>query len=261
MSLSLEHINDRNPVLFIAIGRQQAGKTTFLNTTAQYLKERGGTFQIWNADLLNKTHGLKLFHDETIEAPSLTRDDVKAWLQGKIKEQARERFDAVLDFGCGDKPLESLIEAVPEIATLQQQGIRVVVAHLIGPRLHDAKYLDGFSQPSTLTPDGTLIVCNGGVVPENRDEKLAFQEIMRHGAIEAALLKGALVQLFPRFSLMLDVTERELTFNEAMNGVEGQDGRAFGLVDRARVEKWWIHLVPDFFQEVPTEWLPSVQRN
>ena len=54
------------PVTFLAVGRQRVGKTTLLNGLAQAVQVRGGDPEIWNADLLNKSHSIASFHPQTL---------------------------------------------------------------------------------------------------------------------------------------------------------------------------------------------------
>ncbi|WP_034999247.1 hypothetical protein [Beijerinckia mobilis] len=261
MSLALECINERKPVLLIALGRQRVGKTVFLNTLAQYLKQKGARFEILNADLLNKTHTLTLFHKDTVEAPSTHREDMQAWLVAQFRRQMDERFDAILDVGGGDTPLERLIEEYPIVSVLQDHGICLVIAQVIGPDMADVDYLERFTERSTLMPDGMLIVFNGGLVLTGRSANVAFSEVAKHQAIDTAVDQGAIIKVFPRLPCMQEVTDRHLTFLEVMNGEKGRGSQAFCPFDQARVNRWWTVEVPEFFGGVPSEWLPAIPEN
>jgi hypothetical protein len=259
MTQPIEQFSERKPVLLIALGRQRVGKTVVLNTAIQYLKERDAKFKILNSDTLNKTHSLTRFHNDTVEVPSSDREDMKAWLQAQFRAQMAERFDAILDVGGGDTPLERLIEEVPIVSVLQQHGICLVIALVLGPDMADVDYLERFTERSTLMPDGMLIVLNGGLVLTGRSTDFAFSEVMQHSAVNAAMANGALVSVFPRLACMQDVTDRHLTFTEAMNGAKGTGSQPFCPFDQARVHRWWTHEVPEFFGEIPPEWLPAIR--
>ena len=61
----------------------------------------------------------------------------------------------------------------------------------------------------------------------------------------------------PRLACMGAVTDRGLTFEDAMNGKVGSDGRNLVLLDRPRVRKWWTKELPEMFRRIPAEWLPE----
>ncbi|MGA9850919.1 MAG: hypothetical protein WBQ45_25195, partial [Roseiarcus sp.] len=97
--------DDRKPVLMIVVGRQRVGKTTFLNALAQYLRGHGASFEIWDADKMNATNNMSLFHREALQPTSVDPEDVKAWLEQRFTDLVERRFDAMLDVGGGDTPL------------------------------------------------------------------------------------------------------------------------------------------------------------
>src|SRR5271165_2567337 len=94
--------DDRKPVLMIGVGRQRVGKTTFLNALAQYLRSDGASFEIWDADKMNATNNMSLFHREALQPTSVDPEDVKAWLEQRFTDLVERRFDAMLDVGGGD---------------------------------------------------------------------------------------------------------------------------------------------------------------
>src|SRR5271157_4296447 len=232
--------DDRKPVLMIVVGRQRVGKTTFLNALAQYLRGHGASFEIWDADKMNATNNMSLFHREALQPTSVER-----------------RFEAMLDVGGGDTPLARLVAEVPIVPTLEAEGVRVVVVHVVGPDLADLDYLDRFEQDDLFAPEATLIVMNGGLVLSGRGLDFAFQQINDHDTITRSLTKGARIVEMPRLACMGAVTDRGLAFEDAMNGKVGSDGRNLSLLDRPRVRKWWTKELPEMFRRIPAEWLPE----
>src|SRR5271165_6417699 len=182
---------DRKPVLMIVVGRQRVGKTTFLNALAQYLRGHGASFEIWDADKMNATNNMSLFHREALQPPSAEPEDVKAWLEERFTDLVDRRFDAMLDVGGGDTPLARLVAEVPIVPTLEDEGVRVVVVHVVGPDLADLDYLDRFEQDDLFAPEATLIVMNGGLVLSGRSLDFAFQQINDHDTITRSLTRGA----------------------------------------------------------------------
>jgi hypothetical protein len=155
---------DCKPVLMIVVGRQRVGKTTFLNGLSQYLRGHGATFEIWDADKVNASHNLSGFHEAALQPVSTEPADVKAWLEERFTDLMERRFDAVLDVGGGETPLARLVVEVPIATALEGEGVRVVVAHVIGPEVADLDYLDRFEQNDLFAPEATLIVMNSGLV-------------------------------------------------------------------------------------------------
>ena len=217
--------DDRKPVLMIVVGRQRVGKTTFLNALAQYLRGHGASFEIWDADKMNATNNMSLFHREALQPTSVDPEDVKAWLEQRFTDLVERRFDAMLDVGGGDTPLARLVAEVPIVPTLEDEGVRVVVVHVVGPDLADLDYLDRFEQDDLFAPEATLIVMNGELVLSGRGLDFAFQQINDHDTITRSLTKGARIVEMPRLACMGAVTDRGLTFEDAMNGKVGSDGR------------------------------------
>ena len=181
--------DDRKPVLMIVVGRQRVGKTTFLNALAQYLRGQGASFEIWDADKMNATNNMSLFHREALQPTSVDPEDVKAWLEQRFTDLVERRFDAMLDVGGGDTPLARLVAEVPIATTLEDEGVRVVVVHVVGPDLADLDYLDRFEQDDLFAPEATLIVMNGGLVLSGRWLDFAFQQINDHDTITRSLTK------------------------------------------------------------------------
>lgn len=251
--------NSRRPVLMIAVGRQRVGKTAFLNTTAQFVRAHGGNVVIWNADTLNKTHSLSLFHSDVLEPPSSDFEDVKAWLEERFIDMAERGYDAMLDIGGGETPLARLVDEVPIVATLEDEGVRVVLVHVIGPELADLDYLEGFIAENRFAPEATVLVLNKGLVLTGRSEGVAFAEVKKHRAFVLAISRGAIIATMPKLPCMSAVTDRGLTFEEAMRGVEKKGQRRLSLFDKQRVVHWWrTELSPFYREEIPALWLPEM---
>jgi hypothetical protein len=261
MPKSVKTQSDRRPVLFIGVGRQRVGKTTFLNTVIQAMREQGAQFVIWNADLLNVTYNLPLFHDDVLEPPSAEFEDVKSWLEERIQDQIEGQYNAFLDVGGGDTPLSRLVREIPIVQTLEKQGIRVVLAHVIGPEQADVDYLRHFTAQDLFAPEATLIVLNAGLVLSGRSASNAFSAIKGHPIVTDALVHGAKLVMMPPLSCMSQVTDRGLTFADAAEGVIKGDHPRLSFFDQERVAIWWTKAVPAFIGAIPPLWLPTSSRN
>jgi hypothetical protein len=261
MPKSMKTQSERRPVLFIGVGRQRVGKTTFLNTVIQAMREHGGEFVIWNADLLNVTYNLPLFHDDVLEPPSADFEDVKSWLEGRIQDQIEGQYNAFLDVGGGDTPLSRLVREIRIVQTLEKQGIRVVLAHVIGPEQADVDYLRHFTAQELFAPEATLIVLNAGLVMSGRSASNAFAAIKSHPIVTDALVHGAKLVMMPPLSCMSQVTDRGLTFADAAEGVIKGDHPRLSFFDQERVAIWWTKAVPAFIDAIPPLWLPAPSRS
>jgi hypothetical protein len=261
MPKSMKTQSERRPVLFIGVGRQRVGKTTFLNTVIQAMREQGAEFVIWNADLLNVTYNLPLFYDDVLEPPSAQFEDVKSWLEERIQDQLEGQYNAFLDVGGGDTPLSRLVREIPIVQTLEKQGIRVVLAHVIGPEQADVDYLRHFTAQELFAPEATLIVLNAGLVMSGRSASNAFAAIKSNPIVTDALTHGAKLVMMPPLSCMSQVTDRGLTFADAAEGVIKCGHPRLSFFDQERVAIWWTKAVPAFIDAIPPLWLPVSSRS
>ena len=260
MSDAINPAEDRQPVVIVVVGRQRVGKTSFLNTTVQFLRAHGGEVVVWNADKLNRTYSLSMFSGDVLEPAGEDAEDVKAWLEDRFTHLVEHRYDAVLDIGGGDTPLARLVEEVPIVRTLERRGIRMLLVHVLGPEMADLDYLERFMSENLLTPEATLIVLNDGLVLSGRSAHFAFAAVKKHPALCVALEHGAELVLMPRLSCMSQVTDRQLTFADAMSGVTKPGKPPLSFFDQERVAMWWERELPGFFAAIPALWLPAMPR-
>ena len=87
----------------------------------------------------------------------------------------------------------------------------------------------------------------------------AFKQITEHPAILGAIGDGAVSVYMPRLACMSDVTDRGLTFEQALAGERGSGEYPLGMFDIARVRKWWDRELVSMFSAIPAEWLPPVR--
>jgi hypothetical protein len=247
---------DRLPILWIALGRQRVGKTALLNTAVQYFRAQGNPIRVWNADQQNKSHSLSLFFPDADEVPNGGIEDGKVWIEDRIEALIRQRYDAVLDVGGGATGFSRLVQEVPVLDAMEGSAVRVVGLFCIGPEKADLDYLEQFAEVDRFMPSASVIVLNTGLVLSGRSAGGAFKSVLEHRAIRGALARGAKVAMMPALTCMAQVTDRGLTFTEAMNGVAGDGGEPLSLFDRARVNRWWSQDVPQFFGRLPPEWVP-----
>ncbi|MDE1905041.1 MAG: hypothetical protein KGH75_01140 [Rhodospirillales bacterium] len=247
---------DRMPILWIAMGRQRVGKTALLNTAVQYFRDAGNPVRVWNADQQNRSHTLSVFFPDAEEVPNAGLEDGKAWIEDRIEDLIKHRYDAVLDVGGGATGFSRLVQEVPLLEAIEGSAVRVVGLFCIGPETADLDYLEQFVEVDMFMPAATVVVLNGGLVMSGRSAGGAFKPIIEHAVIKSAVKKGARLAMMPALSCMSQVTDRGLTFAEAANGGAKKGGEPLALFDRARVNRWWTRDVPEFFGKLPREWLP-----
>jgi hypothetical protein len=91
--------------------------------------------------------------------------------------------------------------------------------------------------------------------------KIAPAWVRKHPAVNGAVREGARIVEMPRLSCMSQVTDRGLTFDEAMKGTVKPGQALLPFFDQVRVSLWWEREVPDFFlEEIPAQWLPEMRR-
>lgn len=247
---------ERLPILWVALGRQRVGKTALLNTAVQYFRDQGNALRVWNADQQNRSHTLSMFFPDAEEVPSSGVEDGKIWIEDRIEDLIRHRYDAVLDVGGGATGFAKLVQEVPVLDAMEGSAVRVVGLFCVGPEKADLDYLQQFAEVDMFMPAASVIVMNGGLVTSGRSATGAFKAIFAHDTIRRALGRGAKVAVMPALSCMAQVTDRGLTFAEAMNGEAKGGTEPLSLFDRARVNRWWSRDVPQFFGQMPAEWLP-----
>jgi hypothetical protein len=247
---------DRLPILLVALGRQRVGKTAVLNTAVQYFRAQGNPIRVWNADQQNRSHTLSTFFADAEEVPNGGIEDGKAWIEDRIGDLIRHRYDAVLDVGGGATGFAKLVQEVPVLEAIEGSGVRVVGLFCVGPEKADLDYLQQFAEVDMFMPAASVIVMNGGLVTSGRSAAGAFKTILAHDTIRRAVGRGAQIAIMPALFCMAQVTDRGMTFVEALNGEAKGGAEPLSLFDRARVNRWWSRDVPEFFGQMPAEWLP-----
>lgn len=116
--------SDRQPVLIVGSGRQRVGKTTLLSSVAEIYRGLGADIEIWNADVLNRTNTLSLFHpDALVPVVGTTIEEQRTWIEARVRDQVQHRRDVILDVGGGLTALSSLIEEMRLVEMLERRGV------------------------------------------------------------------------------------------------------------------------------------------
>ncbi len=245
----------RRPIITVALGRQRVGKTAFLNTMAQYYRERRCPVQVWNADQQNRSHSLSTFFEDAKTVPRGGLDDGKAWIEARFEELVTTGCDAILDVGGGATSFARLAAEVPLLEATEASGMLVVVMFVTGPDRADLDYLEQFAAVGSL-PKATAIVMNEGLISSERSAAFVYEAVLQHKAVQAIAAGGGTAVTFPALSCMSRVADLGIGFVEAMDGGTSNGQQPLGMFDRMRVNRWWSQEVPSFFCKLPQEWLP-----
>ena len=110
-------------VLIMMLGRGRVGKTATATAMVQFYRALGCQLEVWNADQQNESHGLSRFHDNVREPrPGSSFEDRKRWLEERIQDQSRLRYDAVIDFAGGDPTVQKLAQEVRLVLDVGPDG-------------------------------------------------------------------------------------------------------------------------------------------
>jgi hypothetical protein len=239
-------------------GRGRLGKTVVSNATVQFCRDKGATLEVWNADRQNETHSLNLFHADALRPPSDDPEDKRLWLEARFDDQARRRFDSVLDIAGGDPLVRQLGKGARLVRTLERRNVLAVSMQVIGPDVADLDYLRLSLEAGLFMPNATLLVLNSGLVRSGRSVEGAFAEVTASKVFREALRLGAKVVWFPNLVCMSAVTDRGLTFKEALQGVAKPGQEPLSFFDQSRVEIFWEDELPKFFSAIPSDLLPTM---
>lgn len=245
----------RRPIITIALGRQRVGKTALLNAMAQFYRERGCPVHVWNADQQNRSHSLSTFFQDAKTAPAGGLGDGKAWIEARFEELIETGCDAILDVGGGATSFARLAAEVPLLEATEASGMLVVGMFVTGPDRADLDYLEQFASVGSL-PKATAIVMNEGLISSERSASFVYEGVIQHKAVRAALLNGGTAVTFPALTCMSRVADLGVSFVDAMNGGTSNGQPPLGMFDRMRVNRWWSKEIPEFFGQLPPDWLP-----
>lgn len=239
-----------NPPVWLLIGPNYSGKTTFARWAAERMLAARRSALLAALDPLNRT--LTDFFEGVEQPASADPSLTPGWLRALVEHLMRERLPAIADMGGGDTSLARLIADLPALAqTMEEAGIAPVAAYFLGPRVDDLSSLATF-EASGFRPRATALVLNTARVDAGLDPGEAFAAIRRHSVFRAAVSRGAIMVEMPRLDppeLALEVERKRLGFGAARDGEGG-----LGPLDRAGVRAWMDRMERAF---APVDaWLP-----
>ncbi len=249
------------PRMIVAVGRQRVGKTTLLNAITEIYRGLGAELDVWNADQHNRSHTLSLFHPDALEPKDgVGLQDQRKWIEDRVRDQVQNRRDAVLDVGGGLTALNALIEEVKLVRSLERRGVRPVLLYVLGSDRADLDYLERFTQDQSFLPAATVIVLNSGLVTTGRSANLAFEPLLDHPVVLAALMRGAKAIQMPALGCLSEVIDRGLSFRDFADGKQKEGHPETSFFDQERVWLWLNQAMPKFLLDIPSEWMPRTKQ-
>ncbi len=249
------------PVLIMMLGRGRVGKTATATALVQFYRSLGCDLRVWNADQQNESHSLSRFHKDVEEpSPGSSFEDRKRWLEDRIQDQSRARYDAVIDFAGGDVTVQKLAKEVRLGRMLARMGIRPVAVHVVGPEKADLDYLRQISVTGLFMPEATVIVLNGGLVQSGRSVEYAFNEIKKEKVVLEAKKRGAEIVTMPSLPCMSAVMDLGVSFQDVGNGSFKPGQEPLSMFDQERTGLWLEEELPEFFGALPQSWMPGSGR-
>lgn len=249
------------PVLIMLLGRGRVGKTATATAVVQFYRSLGCDLRVWNADQQNESHSLSRFHSDVEEPlPGSSFEDRKRWLEDRIQDQSRGRYDAVIDFAGGDVTVQKLAKEVRLGRMLERMGIRPVAVHVVGPEKADLDYLRQISATGLFMPEATIIVLNGGLVQSGRSVEYSFENIKKEKVVLEARKRGAEIVTMPPLPCMSAVMDLGLPFQDVGDGRYRPGQVPLSMFDQERTGLWLEEELPEFFGSLPSSWMPGAGR-
>jgi hypothetical protein len=227
----------RTPSYVVAFGRGNSGKSTGLRYLGERALSAGRRVLICDCDRNNQT--LTAFFGDAVERPDYPDDDSAiAFLNQCADTIASSSLSVVLDMGGGDLVFPRYARSLQLANLLEDNGIRPVAMHFVGPALDDLATLQEIERSGAFCPVATVIVLNAGLIRDTRLPEAAFKAIRDHDAVKAAEARGALVVTMPRLACMHEIDQRRLTFADAQQGKVKPGQEPLGLTVRQMVAIW-----------------------
>ena len=236
------------------IGPGGSGKTVLARWLGGELAHRGMLDKSVLAALDPTNRTLATFFEKVMQPPSSDPADTAAWLQRLLQFVASKRANGILDFGGGDVSLVRTIEAAPTIAdSLQEQGVGLVAAYVLTPRVDDLAALVTFEQKG-FRPRATALVLNLA----RAATPAAFDAVRRQAAYKAALDRGAVELWMPELSqaVALRIEQARVQFRQARDGdaPAGRKPASISLIERVEVREFLERMTAEF--QAVESWLP-----
>jgi hypothetical protein len=226
------------PKVIFLIGRGGAGKTVLGRWMLERAQEAKRPTIAAALDPVNRT--LANYVSDVAQPETSDPGDSARFLRELLGFTMQEKQTAVVDLGGGDTTLATVLDEMPDLATvLEAAGVAPVALYLLTPRIDDiAPFLSLGFQPSA-----TAFVCNS-VTPGT------FGPLLEQRAIREALTAGAREVHMPRLDTdaTASIEQHRLSFSTAARGEKGVGPW------RAAVVRNWLRSMDQAFAGI-SSWL------
>jgi hypothetical protein len=206
---------DMRPRVMIMFGRGGVGKSVAVRYMGERALSAGRPVII--ADFDRNKPVLASFFCSVHTPPGSDDLGVREGLAATIEEAAAIGQTVVIDTTGGDMILQTEAKALDLAALIESLGFRPVAVHVVGQGRDDLADLYRIEREEIFCPRDTWIVFNDGNVTSGRSDR-AFEEICRDETIRAAVRRGAVLLRMPKLEVMLEITNRRLSFCDAREG-------------------------------------------
>lgn len=223
------------PKVVMAFGAGRSGKSTLLRWAAERV---ASTVVLATADELRPT--LKVF----VQGTMVLKYPVGVEKLIERLMAVRDRT-AMIDFGA-DRSLVPLLRQMPDLQKqMEDAGLQPVVLYVLTPRESDLSVLVEMEHAG-FRPTATALIRNMGTMMTVEDTE--WNQLRRHSAYRAAVVRGAVELWMPRLYPAKAVEDRRIGFMASVDPASG-----LSVFERSKVTSW-LNLMDGCFAPVKS-WL------
>lgn len=232
------------PVLFVAYGRGQSGKSSLTRLLIDRARNAGREVIAADGDRSNAT--LTSYYRDASRPQSADDPDMHEWITGLVERMATDRISVALDFGGGDRAMQVYSAEFPLLAFCREHGIRLVIAYFVAPNIDSLAPINTLEKSGTFRDADTIVVLNQGLVPVGKTPEVAFRPVEEHEAYRSVLEHAKLI-VMPKLGCMSEMERRRAGFFDA-------DFTKLGPMNAFMVKDWRGKMEKAL--EPVADWLP-----
>jgi hypothetical protein len=251
-----EAVAERRPVLVVAFGRGNVGKSLTLAEMAWRAGNFGRDVLVADFDPNSKT--LRTLFPDAIRPDSVELPDVKAAFAALLNRVAAGE-SAVVDFGGGDDFMREYAKELEIVEFADMAGFDVVAVYVLSPDRENLEHCLSVFESGHFLPKKAFALLNEGVILGGKTVLGAFEPTMKDPRFRKMVDAGVRPMLMPRMPCIdLLKTRVELAGDPTlMNFYRAAAGDAgLDLVERFQAAKW-LKIMKERRTTIGVEeWLP-----